>query len=73
MYEALHELALLSQCLPNRTTSVAYTDKLINHSFWFIDGMGERPRTKVLEALLGTVPLKDNAKIVCINRQTMPT
>ncbi len=74
MYDALHELALLSECLQNRTTSVAYADKLINCSIWIIDGMGERPGTKVFAALTAvsggrfeTVALNDNAKIVCSN------
>ncbi|KAI4810801.1 hypothetical protein KUCAC02_013731 [Chaenocephalus aceratus] len=59
-----------------RTTSVAYADKLIHRSIRFINGLGERPGTKVLaaenaisEGRLGTVVLTDNSKIVTINRQ----
>lgn len=54
------------------TTSVAYESKLINRRICFIDGMLDWPWTKVLTALTarsegksGTVPLKDNTKIVC--------
>ncbi|KAI9538428.1 hypothetical protein NQZ68_014172 [Dissostichus eleginoides] len=66
----------LSECLQKRTTSVAYADKLIHRSIRFINGLGERPGTKVLaaenaisEGRLGTVVLTDNSKIVNINRQ----
>lgn len=76
MYDTLNELALLSECLQKRTTSVTYADKLINRSIRFIDGLGERPGTKVLaaeiaisEGRFGTVVLTDNSKIVSINRQ----
>ncbi|KAK0147671.1 E3 SUMO-protein ligase KIAA1586 [Merluccius polli] len=76
MYDALHELALLSESLQKRTTSVTYADRLINRSIRVIDGMGEHPRTKVLAALtavsegrLSTVLLGDNPKTVSIDRQ----
>ncbi|KAL3056623.1 hypothetical protein OYC64_019161 [Pagothenia borchgrevinki] len=76
MCDTLNELALLSECLQKRTTSVAYADKLIHRSIRFINGLGERPGTKVLaaenaisEGRLGTVVLTDNSKIVTINRQ----
>ena len=76
MCDTLNELALLSECLQKRTTSVAYVDKLIHRSIRFINGLGERPGTKVLgaenaisEGRLGTVVLTDNSKIVTINRQ----
>lgn len=76
MYDAMSELALLSECLQKRATAVTYADKLILHSIRFIIGHGERPGTKVLapeEAIsqgkLGTVVLTDNSNIVTINRQ----
>ncbi|KAI4795670.1 hypothetical protein KUCAC02_029733 [Chaenocephalus aceratus] len=76
MCDTLNELALLSECLQKRTTSVAYADKLIHRSIRFINGLGERPGTKDLaaenaisEGRLGTVVLTDNSKIVTINRQ----
>ena len=76
MYDALHELALLSESLQKGTTSLTYADRLINRSIRVIDGIGEHSGTKVLAALtalsegrLSTVLLGDNPKTVSIDRQ----
>ena len=80
MYDVLNELALLSECLQKRATSIVYADKLIKRSISFIRALKEKPGTKTLEAeiaaregKLGSVSLLDSRKIIGINRQKFLT
>ncbi|XP_064421760.1 E3 SUMO-protein ligase KIAA1586-like [Latimeria chalumnae] len=80
MYDTLHELGLLSECLQKCTTTIVYADKLILRSIRFLRGLKERPGTKTLEAKVAvaqgkfrTVSLGSNSKIISINYQQFLT
>ncbi|XP_050505351.1 E3 SUMO-protein ligase KIAA1586-like [Diabrotica virgifera virgifera] len=78
MFDILAELALLSESLENRNTSIVYADKLINRSVRYLEHLKEKPGTKVLEAQIAikegnfaSVVLKTNPKIVSFNGQQL--
>lgn len=74
MYDVLAELAMLSESLQDRKTTVVYADKLIRRSIRFFESLKEKPGTKYLEALVAqnnghfnNVPLTNNPKLKTIN------
>ncbi|XP_062926722.1 E3 SUMO-protein ligase KIAA1586-like [Mobula hypostoma] len=80
MYDTLHELGLLSECLQKRTTTIVYADKLIQWSIRSLHGLKEQPGTKTPEAQeavekgkFGEITLTSNNKIVSINYLQFPT
>ena len=80
MYDTLHELGLLSECLQKRTTSLVYADKLIQRSIRSLHGLKEKPGTRTLEAQeaikkgkFGGITITSNNKIVSINYQQFIT
>lgn len=78
MFDVLAELALLSESLENRSTSVVFADKLIHRSVRYLESLKEKPGTRVLEAQVAmkegsfaSVKLNDNPKIVSFNGQQL--
>lgn len=78
MYDVLAELALLSESLENRSTSLVFADKLIHRSLRYLESLKEKPGTRVLEAHVAmregsfaSVKLHDNPKIVSFHGQQL--